>query len=51
MLNLKSTTILAAAIATASAGWAQEVRVYNWSDSIDEDLLTKFEEETGLELI
>ncbi len=51
MLNLKSTTILAAAFATASAGWADEVRVYNWSDYIDEELLTKFEEETGLELI
>ncbi len=51
MLNLKTTTILAAAFATASAGWADEVRVYNWSDYIDEELLTKFEEETGLELI
>ncbi len=51
MLNLKTTTILAAAVATATAGWAQEVRVYNWSDYIDEDLLAKFEEETGLELI
>lgn len=30
---------------------ADEVRVYNWSDYIDEELLTKFEEETGLELI
>jgi len=51
MLKLKSTTILAAAFAAASAGWAEEVRVYNWSDYIDEDLLTKFEEETGYELI
>ncbi|MCY4150987.1 MAG: polyamine ABC transporter substrate-binding protein [Aestuariivita sp.] len=30
---------------------AQEVRVYNWSDYIDEELLTKFEQETGLDLI
>ena len=51
MLKLKSTTILAAALATATAGWAEEVRVYNWSDYIDEELLTKFEEETGYELI
>ena len=51
MLNLKSTSILAVAVVAAQAGWAQEVRVYNWSDYIDEDLLTKFEEETGLELI
>ncbi|MDU8928054.1 polyamine ABC transporter substrate-binding protein [Alisedimentitalea sp. MJ-SS2] len=30
---------------------AEEVRVYNWSDYIDEGLLTKFEEETGIKLI
>ncbi|SFR01695.1 polyamine ABC transporter substrate-binding protein [Poseidonocella sedimentorum] len=35
----------------AGAAAADEVRVYNWSDYIDEELLTKFEEETGLELI
>ncbi|SFR97027.1 polyamine ABC transporter substrate-binding protein [Yoonia litorea] len=51
MLKLKTATILAAAVATASASWAQEVRVYNWSDYIDEELLTKFEEETGYDLI
>ncbi|MDP5218091.1 polyamine ABC transporter substrate-binding protein [Ruegeria sp. 2205SS24-7] len=33
------------------AVWAEEVRVYNWSDYIDEDLLKKFEEETGYDLI
>ncbi|MGR3805981.1 polyamine ABC transporter substrate-binding protein [Marinibacterium profundimaris] len=38
-----------AALATAAA--ADEVRVYNWSDYIDEDLLTKFEEETGIDLV
>ena len=36
---------------TAASVQAQEVRVYNWSDYIDEDLLTKFEEETGIDLI
>lgn len=36
---------------TASAALADEVRVYNWSDYIDEDLLEKFEAETGLELV
>ncbi len=51
MLKTKSYAILAAAALAAQAGWAQEVRVYNWSDYIDEDLLTKFEEETGFELI
>ncbi|MEQ9260170.1 MAG: polyamine ABC transporter substrate-binding protein [Roseovarius sp.] len=35
----------------AGAAAAEEVRVYNWSDYIDEALLAKFEEETGLELI
>jgi putrescine transport system substrate-binding protein len=34
-----------------TAAMADEVRVYNWSDYIDEDLLTKFEEETGIDLI
>ncbi|MDF0601426.1 polyamine ABC transporter substrate-binding protein [Psychromarinibacter sp. C21-152] len=43
-------TLAAATLAAASAG-AEEVHVYNWSDYIDEDLLTKFEEETGIELI
>lgn len=51
MLETKSFTALVAAVVAAQAGWAQEVRVYNWSDYIDEDLLTKFEEETGYELI
>ncbi|MEQ6249627.1 polyamine ABC transporter substrate-binding protein [Sulfitobacter sp. HNIBRBA3233] len=35
----------------AGAAAADEVRVYNWSDYIDEELLTKFEEETGIDLI
>ncbi|MCK8463031.1 polyamine ABC transporter substrate-binding protein [Aliiroseovarius sp. S1339] len=35
----------------ASAATADEVRVYNWSDYIDEDLLAKFEEETGIDLV
>ena len=35
----------------ANTAAAEEVRVYNWSDYIDEELLTKFEEETGIELI
>ena len=40
-----------AVLAIASAATADEVRVYNWSDYIDESLLEKFEEETGLKLI
>ncbi|MDZ7709580.1 MAG: polyamine ABC transporter substrate-binding protein [Roseovarius sp.] len=46
-LMLTTTAALALGAATASA---QEVRVYNWSDYIDEDLLTQFEEETGIKL-
>ncbi len=43
---------LAAAFALgANAVWAETVRVYNWSDYIDEDLLTKFETETGIDLV
>ena len=48
------TTILTTAAATAllaGAATAQEVRVYNWSDYIDEALLDKFEEETGIDLV
>ncbi|GAA6165415.1 polyamine ABC transporter substrate-binding protein [Pelagimonas sp. KU-00592-HH] len=48
----KTLFTLAASVALgAMAASADEVRVYNWSDYIDEDLLTKFEEETGLKLI
>lgn len=35
----------------ASVAFAEEVRVYNWSDYIDEALLEKFEAETGIDLI
>lgn len=51
MHKMKTSTILVAAVLAAGASWAEEVRVYNWSDYIDEDLLTKFTEETGYELI
>ena len=46
--NLLSATAGLAII--ASSAFAEEVRVYNWSDYIDEELLTKFEAETGIEL-
>ncbi|MEE4189804.1 MAG: polyamine ABC transporter substrate-binding protein [Roseobacter sp.] len=45
---LMSSTVLAL---VATAAHADTVRVYNWSDYIDEDLLAKFEAETGLELV
>ena len=45
---LTGTTAMAVMAGTA---FAEEVRVYNWSDYIDEELLAKFEEETGIDLI
>ncbi len=50
---MKKTWLSLTAVLALSAGIAnaEEVRVYNWSDYIDESLLTKFEEETGINLI
>ena len=48
----KNSFLLGTALAlVAGAASADEVRVYNWSDYIDEALLEKFETETGLELV
>lgn len=44
-------TMTATLALMAGAASAQEVRVYNWSDYIDESLLQKFQEETGIRLI
>jgi len=44
-------SIAIAAAMSASAAFAAEVRVYNWSDYIDKELLKKFEQETGHTLI
>ncbi len=46
MLSVTATLALTAGMASA-----EEVRVYNWSDYIDEELLSKFEQETGIDLI
>ena len=43
-------TALATLLIAGAAG-AEEVHVYNWSDYIDESLLGKFEEETGIKLV
>ena len=51
MQTLKLTLSASAIGLSALAAAAEEVRVYNWSDYIDESLLTKFEEETGYDLI
>ena len=50
---MKNHLLTAAASLALLAGMAtaEEVRVYNWSDYIDEDLLSKFQEETGINLI
>jgi len=50
-MNLKYVALTLAAGLAATAATAEEVRVYNWSDYIDEELLSKFEEETGIDLI
>ncbi|MBY6135510.1 polyamine ABC transporter substrate-binding protein [Leisingera sp. XS_AS12] len=51
-MTLKKLTMTAAvALGTAAVASAEEVRVYNWSDYIDESLLEKFEAETGIDLI
>ena len=50
-MTTKLITLTTAAAFSAVAASAEEVRVYNWSDYIDESLLTKFEEETGIKLI
>ena len=49
---MKQLMLSSAAIAVfASAAISEEVRVYNWSDYIDEALLDKFQAETGIDLI
>ena len=50
ILSLGLAALVVGAFVTANAN-AQQVRVYNWSDYIDEELLTKFEEETGIDLV
>ncbi|NIY72171.1 polyamine ABC transporter substrate-binding protein [Marivivens donghaensis] len=42
---------IAALMAFGSVAAAEEVHVYNWSDYIDEELLDKFEADTGYELV
>ena len=47
-MNFKASAIALALFATTAS--AEELRVYNWSDYIDEALLEQFETETGIEL-
>jgi putrescine transport system substrate-binding protein len=51
LMTLKMMTTTALVAVLGSAAMAEEVRVYNWSDYIDEALLEKFETETGIDLI
>jgi len=48
---MKPLFTLAAVAITTTAAFAEEVRVYNWSDYIDEALLEKFQTETGIKLV
>lgn len=50
-MNIKTLSMTAVLTLAAAAVSASEVRVYNWSDYIDEELLAKFEAETGIKLI
>ncbi len=50
-MKLKITSLALALALGATAAMAEEVRVYNWSDYIDESLLKKFQDETGIKLI
>ncbi|MEM9127431.1 MAG: spermidine/putrescine ABC transporter substrate-binding protein PotF, partial [Pseudomonadota bacterium] len=50
-MSIKTLTMTAVIALGTSAAFAEEVRVYNWSDYIDEELLSKFEADTGLTLI
>jgi putrescine transport system substrate-binding protein len=50
-MKTQALTLIAILTLAGTVAFAEEVRVYNWSDYIDEELLTKFEEETGIDLI
>lgn len=52
-MELKINSLVVAAVMSLgiSAAHAEEVRVYNWSDYIDESLIEKFQAETGIKLI
>ena len=47
----KSWTIIASYFFLSSSLHAEEVRVYNWSDYIDQSVIDQFEESTGIKVI
>ena len=50
-MKIKLVSLAIAMSLGISSAMAEQVRVYNWSDYIDEGLLKKFESETGIDLI
>lgn len=50
-MKLRAATLTATFALMASTAISEEVRVYNWSDYIDESLIEKFEKETGIDLV
>ena len=51
LLSLAAAVAATAFAATAALAQEREVRVYNWSDYIDETILTDFTKETGIKVI
>lgn len=49
--TLLATTLLAATALTGAQAQDRVVNVYNWSDYIDEDILTEFTAETGIKVV
>ena len=50
-LKLSAIKISLLLITFSSFSHAQEVRVYNWSDYIDDSIIEDFEKETGIDVI
>jgi putrescine transport system substrate-binding protein len=55
-MNLRPRSVLSALAAAlfvgaAASASAQEIRIYNWSDYIDEAILTDFTKETGIKVV
>lgn len=48
---IRRTVLAAMALGLAAPAVAKEVRVYNWSDYIDEEVLKDFEKETGIKVV
>ena len=48
---VRSLGIVVTALSISAVAQAEEVRVYNWSDYIDEALLKQFTEETGIKVV